>query len=323
MKALLSLPLLTAIALISPVVHACAQEQPPQVDSVYTRAGESFHTEKNAGIDKRFEPVIAALVADGWSEEWVRQKFSDTRTVFIPKMVKVGIKKPSSGKNYYTWVNTEESAEACRAFINKYREAMESAEAKYGVDKEMIAALIRCETRHGEVTGDYHVFSVYASMALLDKSEYLDANFDNAREQLGKASKKTVASQLSYIENRSKSRAKWAYKELTNMLKMAKSEHVPDMLGIYGSWAGAFGLSQFLPSSYLLRAVDGNGDGKIDLFTPEDAIHSAANYLDKAGYRKGDAASQRKALRNYNNSTQYVNSIYGLAERLKKGSETP
>ena len=45
--------------------------------------------------------------------------------------------------------------------------------------------------------------------------------------------------------------------DVNNLLKMEREKHVPDALGIYGSWAGAFGWSQFLPSSYLLRAVDG------------------------------------------------------------------
>jgi membrane-bound lytic murein transglycosylase B len=319
MKVLLSLPILTALTLIN-ALHACAQDKQDtsvDVNTVETRAGDAFKTESSKGIDSRFEPVIASLIAEGWPEEWVRQKFSDTRTVFIPKMVKVGIRKGGSGKNHYTWVNTQQSADACQTFIEKYRSALESAEQKYGVDKEMIAALMLCETRHGQVTGDYHVFSVYASMALLDQQQYLDENFDNARDALGKASKKTITSQLNYIENRSKSRAKWAYKELNNLLKMDKEKYVADMLGIYGSWAGAFGWSQFLPSSFLLRAVDGNKDGTIDLFAPEDAIHSVANYLDKAGYSQNSASNQKKALRNYNNSTNYVNSIYALAQRLR------
>jgi membrane-bound lytic murein transglycosylase B len=50
---------------------------------------------------------------------------------------------------------------------------------------------------------------------------------------------------------------------------------------INGSWAGAFGIPQFLPSSFLKFAVDGNGDGVIDLFDMEDAIYSVGNYLCK------------------------------------------
>jgi membrane-bound lytic murein transglycosylase B len=320
MRALVAPPLLAALTILS-CAAACAQEAQPEnvaVDTVYTRAGSPFSTESRAGADSRFEPVIKTLVGNGWPEQWVRAHFTDTRTVFIPKLVNIGIRKKSSGVNHYTWMDTKESADACLTFIEKYRPILERAESTYGVDKETLASLLRCETRHGEVTGDYHVFSVYASLALVDQPDYLENNFDKAKAQLGKAKKGVVDSQLAYIRSRSESRAKWAYRELDNLLKMEREAHV-DMMGLYGSWAGAFGWSQFLPSSFLLRAVDGDGDGKIDLFNPADAINSAANYLSKAGYRIGDASSQRRAIRNYNNSTDYVNSIMALARRVRNG----
>jgi membrane-bound lytic murein transglycosylase B len=319
-KAFSALSLFLSLSVLA-TASACAQDNTAKIaaDTVYTRAGSAFTIESHAGIDARFEPVIASLVGSGWPEDRVRAHFRDSRTVFIPKMVAVGIKKAGTGKNHYTWMDTKESVDACNVFIEKYRPILEQAEAKYGVDKETLAALLRCETRHGEVTGDYHVFSVYASMALLSDSAYLAANIQKARADLGNAKKATVDSQIDYIRSRSESRAKWAFKELNNMFKMEQQAKV-DMMGIYGSWAGAFGWSQFLPSSFLSRAVDGNGDGKIDLFNPTDAIHSAANYLSNAGFRVGDAASQRRAIRNYNNSTDYVNSIMGLANRVRSGS---
>lgn len=292
-----------------------------KIDTITPTAGSAFTVEKIPGVDPRFMPIARRLVKDGWSEEFVAMHFSDKRTVFIPKMtvVKLPAKSGGSDKSAYAWVNTNESAEACAAFIEKYRSIIEEAEKRYGVDKETIAALMRCETRHGAVTGDYHVFSVYASMALMDEKPFISKSIDRAKEELSnrKANDSETASRLQWIRKRAETRSKWAYKELTNLLKINKSGHA-DALSIYGSWAGAFGWSQFLPSSYLSRAVDGNGDSKIDLFNPSDAIHSVANYLSKAGYKSSDRGSQRKALFNYNNSTAYVESIMALADRLKK-----
>ncbi|MBL7989420.1 MAG: lytic murein transglycosylase [Chlorobi bacterium] len=289
-----------------------------RVETIATKAGSSFTVEHVEGIDPRYEGLIKRLVGDGWEEPFVRACFSDSHTVFIPKLTVIGPKKKISSKGWYTWVNTAESAQACRDFMAKYGTIIQAAETKYGVDKEVIAALIRCETQHGTVTGNYHVFSAYASTALVSDSEYLNRNISNGTDGYGetKSGKRQAASQEEYIRARSAKKSSWAYRELKNLLQMEKGGHV-QMLSIYGSWAGAFGWGQFLPSSYLSRAVDGNGDTQIDLYNPDDAIFSVANYLDKAGFKTGNPESIKRALRNYNNSTDYVNAIYGLAQRLK------
>lgn len=297
-----------------------AAETDAVVDTVSTKAGDDFIVEKSSGIDKRFEPVIRRLIDEGWPKEWLEARFGDRRTVFIPKMA---IVKPRSGggasSSAYAWVNTSESADACRKFIEKYEGIFDKVEERYDVNREVIAALMRCETRHGSVTGDYHVFSVYASMALMPEKEFLDESIEKGRETLKarKLSSSKINSELDWIRSRAASRSKWAYRELVNLLKIDRQGHT-DAMGLYGSWAGAFGWSQFLPSSYLSRAVDGDGDGTIDLFNASDAIHSVANYLKKAGYRSGNASRCKKALRSYNPSTPYVESIYALSERVRK-----
>lgn len=321
MKLLLNLLIVTMVAATA-TTTLLAQEDSiltKQNETVQTKAGDAFDVERTEGIDSRFLPVINRLVADGWDRAFVTGAFQDARLVFIPKMVRVN--RPKGGKtnwSAYSWVNTRESADACKRFMDKYDGYLNQAQTKYGVDKETVAALLRCETRHGEVTGDYHVFSVYASMALMSESQFLQANLDRAESELksAKASKKTTAHDLAYIRSRSKKRGDWAYRELKNLLTIQK-QNKTDALALYGSWAGAFGWAQFLPSSYLRSAVDGDGDGKIDLFDPADAIYSVANYLNKAGYKSGSSTKIKRAIRSYNPSTPYVESIYGLADRLQ------
>jgi len=305
------------------------QSHPPdhvRVDTVRTSAGADFTTERIVGIDERFSPVIDRLVRDGWSREFVNKCFADDRTAFIPRMVNIKTRTPGSGKGLdwgaYSWVNTDESAQACRAFLAKYRAIFEKVETQYAVDRQTIAALMRCETRHGTITGDYHVFSVYASMALMNESTYVNGNVNRARRELSgiKASNAYVKNEVARIERRAASRSRWAYRELVNLLKIER-EGYADACGIYGSWAGAFGWGQFLPSSYLRRAVDGNGDGKIDLYHPDDVIPSVANYLSKAGYRMNDDARRRRAIRSYNPSTPYVESIMALANRVARSDQ--
>lgn len=296
------------------------------IDTVKNHAGDDFTTESISGIDPRFKPVINRLVGDGWSRTWVEARFSDKRTKFIPKMVVIKTRMPnrsssSSGSSAYKWMYAPDSDQACRDFLAKYSTIFDQAESKYGVDRQTIAALMRCETRHGSVTGSYHVFSVYASMSLMGESTFVNENTERARRELEgvKASSKYISGEVSRISSRGATRSKWAYRELLNLLKIDR-EGYTDAMAIYGSWAGAFGWSQFLPSSYLRRAVDGNGDGKIDLFNPNDAINSVANYLNKSGYTIGDNAKRRRAVRSYNQSTPYVESIIALADRVRSNS---
>jgi membrane-bound lytic murein transglycosylase B len=328
----LTLPLLVFCALFD-----CANAQPPAPGSqaaadtpsnssqkserIATAAGDTFAIERSISLDERYEPIIRHMVVRGFSESWVRGKFADRRTVFIPKLAKVAPRKPSGvaePSSAYRWVNTTESANACIAFIAKYRDALDSASRRYGVEPEMIAALMRTETQHGKVTGDYHVFSVFASTALLGEPGTLRENLEDAETQLRarNADDKEMRTQEEFIRARSKKKANWALDELAYLLKIEREGKL-DAMSIYGSWAGAFGWSQFLPSSYLRSAVDADGDGTANLFNPVDAIHSVANYLKKAGYVRGNNRRVRKALFNYNNSTPYVNSIMGLAARVK------
>jgi len=281
-------------------------------------------TTQTVRVDERFRPVVNRLIRDGWDRSFVESRFSDRRVEFLPKMVAINVRKPgSSDGSAYSWMYTDESTDACRTFIEKYSSILSDVEQKYGVDRQTIAALLRCETRHGSVTGTYHVFSVYASMALMPEKQWVDSNITRARSVLAErnASAATEREELERIRNRAVSRGGWAYNELVNLLRIEQSRRC-DAMALRGSWAGAFGWSQFLPSSYLRSAVDGNGDGKVDLFDPADAIHSTANYLHKAGYRTGSSSARSKALRSYNNSSAYVESIMTLGDRVANAQKT-
>lgn len=307
---------------------ACAQEGERDpvtrinavIDTVRTTAGSDFVVERTEGVDPRYEAIIKRLVKEhGWNEDYVRQVFADNNTVYIPKLSVVKPRKKVNTSDWYTWVNTGESSKACIDFIGRYDSILTAVEKQYGVDKETIAALLRCETRHGTVTGDYHVLSAYASMALMSATWAVADNVANATQQMKSEGKtaKQIADEVAWIKSRSKKRGDWAFNELNQLLKIHQSGKW-DVRNLYGSWAGAFGWSQFLPSSYRRLAVDGNGDGKIDLYSAPDAIHSVANYLSKSGYRSGNAEKIKKSLKSYNPSSDYANSIYGLSVRVEK-----
>ena len=122
---------------------------------------------------------------------------------------------------------------------------------------------------------------------------------------------KEVEDRARYLEDR-------FYPEVKALFQLAKEQQV-NLLNLKGSFAGAFGIPQFLPSTYINHAVDGNGDGIISLFNLADAIFSIANYLMHSGWK--DNASQKEkesVIWQYNHSEPYIDTVLYLAGELEK-----
>ena len=137
------------------------------------------------------------------------------------------------------------------AFWERHRESIRAASDKYGVPEEIIVGIIGVETIYGRNTGSYQAVSALSTLA-----------FDYPR------------------------RAELFRGELENLLLMAR-EQGRDPLDYQGSYAGALGLPQFLPSSVRNYAVDFDGDGQIDLLnSPKDAIGSVARFLSEHGWER-------------------------------------
>ncbi len=138
-------------------------------------------------------------------------------------------------------------------FYNANKQILDEAYAKYGVSPSVIVAIIGVETRYGKVMGKDKVLTALSTIA-----------FDYPK------------------------RAKFFTAQLEAFLKIAKKENINPFIPV-GSYAGAMGMTQFMPSSYTDYAVDYENDGKIDLWkNPKDAIFSVANYLNKHGWKKDE-----------------------------------
>ena len=147
-------------------------------------------------------------------------------------------------------------------------------------------------------------------MALMDSPDHLQKNYLILREK---------DPELSYerIEDLAKRRADWAYRELKCFLNIIRDEKI-DPLEVYGSYAGALGMPQFIPSSYLAYAQNQKG---LDhwLLNKEAAIFSIGNYLKSHGWRKNlTIEKKRKVLWYYNHSEPYVETILQLAQKIKR-----
>ena len=165
--------------------------------------------------------------------------------------------KPPSGPNgawlrYRKKFITPDNVQNGVVFWNQYEDALNRAWQVYGVPPEIIVGIIGVETRWGRVMG---------------KTRILDA--------------------LATLSFNSPRRAEYFSGELETFLLMARDEQ-DDPLNLKGSFAGAMGYGQFMPSSYKQYAVDFSGDGHINLWDPVDAIGSVANYFKAHGWVKGD-----------------------------------
>jgi len=127
-----------------------------------------------------------------------------------------------------------------------------------------------------------------------------------------------VLNSIIYYGEPNSSRTDWGKKHLVSFMKFHKNmgEDVgKDIFSIYSSYAGALGIPQFLPYNYERYAVDGNEDGKIDLFNSfADAAWSTVNLLKANGWFE----NKRRALYRWNRSTKFVNCILEYSEQLKE-----
>ena len=121
---------------------------------------------------------------------------------------------------------------------------------------------------------------------------------------------------MSQAQRRARYLEETFYPEVKAMFEVARRARV-DPLAMRGSPSGAFGFPQFLPSSYVKYAVDGNGDGRISLYDMADAIASAGNYFKQKGWRPGlPVEQQRKVVWEYNRSTPYIDTILAIAGEI-------
>ena len=263
-----------------------------------------------------FKPVIDKLLKKGADSSFIYSLITDSKTKFNERYVKINVtgflKKVDYSNNYNSF-----SIRKCREFIRRYFDILDKCEKEYNVPKEVITSVLWVETKHGSYLGDNHIPSVYLSTAMCDQPEFIELNKKELHNNyIGDTSE--IPALEKKISERAKKKSNWAVNELIYLGKINKSATIP-VMELSGSWAGAFGLSQFLPSSYFNWAVDGNGDGVIDLFNVEDAIYSVANYLKKNGW-EDSYESWRKAVHHYNNSDDYVNAILKLASKLEISS---
>lgn len=195
-------------------------------------------------------------------------------------------------------------------FIKKNQKPFAEVEKKFAVPKEVIASLLWVETRHGKDIGRFHVASAFLSIAQADYPTILDQTMDLARSRVNTLTPEIEAR----VIERSKRKSDWAVDELM-ALEEVHNKNYKRVEKLEGSFSGAFGMAQFLPSSYLAWAK--GRKRQPNLFKADDSIYSVANYLTVNGWKKKDRESHEAALFHYNRDRNYVNRILKMSECLK------
>ncbi|WP_233132628.1 lytic murein transglycosylase B [Paraferrimonas haliotis] len=162
---------------------------------------------------------------------------------------------------YYPIFLTEERVQGGIEFWKKHQKTLQQVSEQYGVEPEIIVSIIGVETYYGRFKGTHKVLDALYSLGFYYPP-----------------------------------RARFFRSELGHLMELAREQQL-DLSELKGSYAGAMGFGQFIPSSYRAYAVDFDGDGRIDLVNSEqDAIASVANYFKRHGWVKGQQVIKQVEL---------------------------
>lgn len=260
-----------------------------------------------------FATLKTHLVQDGFDGPLIQSIYSKPEVTFDQKVVSAYFSHREAALNYDQFL-TRSSVDKATRYLGQHEQALKQAQSVYGVEGEVITAIILVETRLGTMVGKRLVLNTLSTLAALGDKDSRD------RLWYADLKDKTDGSRRQFDSWASRKSA-WAYNELKAYLQYTEAQGL-DPVSIPGSFAGALGIAQFIPSSVLKFAKDGNRDDQINLFDHEDAIESIANYLKEHGWKQG--LSKKEALRvllTYNNSTYYANTILRVAKRLSMDSQ--
>jgi lytic murein transglycosylase len=208
-------------------------------------------------LERRFADWVAQFRTDaqaqGIADATLSAALDDVH--YLPRVVELDRAQPEFTRSVWDYLDITVSPQRVtrgQARLQQVRASADDAAARYGVPATVLAAIWGIESNFGELMGSTSTIDALATLG-----------FDGRR-------------------------AGWARSELLAALKILQSGDV-DRAHMVGSWAGAMGHTQLLPSNVLLYAVDADGDGRRDIWTSAvDALASTANFLARAGWRSGE-----------------------------------
>jgi len=206
-----------------------------------------------------------------------------SKVKFLPKVIEYDRYQPEFYEDTKTYISKRTSNEKLKkgkSLFFKNNSLILNVESKFNVEKELLLSLMGIETNFGKYLGKMDILSSLATLS-----------FD-------------------------KRRSKFFTNELIIILKLI-DRGVVDSDVLYGSWAGAFGNFQFMPSTIENYALDYNNDDLIDLKSAEDSFASAANYINKLGWKSNNPCFYKIKLKE-NIPVKYLNTSAKKIKNKKK-----
>nr|WP_082714953.1 lytic murein transglycosylase [Falsirhodobacter sp. alg1] len=262
----------------------------------------------DAGYDAWVAAFKGRAASRGISQSTLNSAFRSAG--FLPGAITRDRNQPESSRtleDYLSIAVSDERVAKGRANYARYRDILNALEARYGVDATIITAVWGLESFYGERRGSVSVISATSTLA-----------YEGRR---GEFFEGQLIAALRILQN---------------------GDVTPE--NMTGSWAGAMGHTQFIPTSYLAYAVDYNGDGRRDIWEddPSDSLASTASYLARSGWTRGmrwggevgynapagtiiqpqaggprfSVTSNFRAIKRYNNSDSYAIGVGHLADRI-------
>ncbi len=214
--------------------------------------------------------------AAGISERTLDAAFAEIEEP-LPRVVELDRKQPEFTQTFTEYLDarvSENRIRRGRLMLKRYPTWLGRVESRFGVQRRFLVALWGIETHYGTYTGGFKVIPALATLAYDDR------------------------------------RADYFRRELLTALQIADEGHIR-LENMTGSWAGAMGQCQFMPSSFARFAVDAEGDGRIDIWhSIPDVLASAANYLARSGWQNDQTWGRQVRL-----PEDFDLSVAGLEQR--------
>jgi membrane-bound lytic murein transglycosylase B len=229
-------------------------------------------------------------IKDHYSINEIRTIFENPNLKQEPQVLERFRKKPEKVKTYKQYRKifvTEDRLSNGVSFYFQNKELLNKIMLEFDIDPLILVAIAGIETSYGKKYAEYSVFnSLYTQVINLPK------------------------------------RSSWATKELFELLLYSKEQNI-NPFETRGSYAGAFGYGQFIPSSFNRLSIDYNRDGTKDPYNWEDVLGSIAHYLTENGYPKNNynfsfRSPAWRSIRTYNRSDKYANTVIDFRNELSK-----
>jgi len=241
-----------------------------------------FESSAEEDFDSWLNTYKKFALKEGVSQKTIDIAFKNVK--FLEQVIKYDRKQPEFYEDTITYVKKRANilrVKTARKLLKKNITLFEEIENKFTVEKEILLALWGVETNFGKHVGKMHIISSLATLS-----------FDKRRRNFFSS-------------------------QLMALLKLI-DDNLIDPSTLYGSWAGAYGNFQFMPTSIKRYAIDYDNNDKIELKTSlDDALASAANYINNIGWKKNQPCFVRvKLTKDINN--KYINkSARTISNRIK------